>query len=210
MLDMSVKDPTERFLMTLPKPIYEWLSTQADKLGISVQDRMRYILSEQKQISELEENKPTELKKELEEICYKIGTRIYDEFAVERKRLCVKRVSHDGSVLFIERNNLLDSISIPTISKDFQPYTSKPKISMWDEKNIEIGLDKLDICKAAQKVAEMENKLLSVCEDGDIVYEALPFRCYVWFKNGCWNGTFRICINSERTPTLAEVIKVTS
>ena len=56
MITMSVNDPKERFLMTLPKPIYDWISEQAEKIGVSPQDRMRYILLKQKQISELEKN----------------------------------------------------------------------------------------------------------------------------------------------------------
>lgn len=207
---MSAKDPTERFLMTLPKPIHDWLSTQAEKLGVSVQDRLRYILSEQKQISELEENKPTELLKQLKETCYKMGKKIYDEFAVERKRLCIRQLSDNGSALFVDRDNLEDSIVIPVISKNFRPYTSKPKISMYDEKPVESELDKLDICKAAQRLAETENKLLSICDAGDIVYEAMPFKCFIWFKDGCWTGAFRVCVNSEKTPTLADIVKVTS
>jgi len=207
---MSVKDPTERFLMTLPKPIYDWLSTQAEKLGMSTQDILRHMLVRQKQISELEENKPTELQETLKETCYKIGKKIYDEFAVERKRLCVKQVSDDGGVLFIEQNDLLDSIAIPVISKNFIPYTSKPRVSMYNGGSMETELDKLDICKAAQKVAETENKLLSVCDDGDIVYEAMPFKCFLWFRNGAWTGAFRVCVNSERTPTLADVVRATS
>jgi len=207
---MDIKDPTERFLMTIPKPIHDWLSAQAEKLGVTIQDRMRYILSEQKQTSELEKNEDSDIKKELKKTCYEIGKKIYDEFAIERKRLCVKEVSDDGSTLWIDRDNSEDSIIIPVISKNFQPYTTKSKISLYDEKPLETELDKLDICKAAQKLAETENKLLSVCDDGDIVYEAMPFKCFVWFRKGRWDGCFRVCLNSERTPTLADITKVTS
>ena len=54
----------------------------------------------------------------------------------------------------------------------------------------------------------MENKILSVCEDGDIVYDAMPFKCKVWYEDGKWEGYFRICFNSARTPTLGELSKV--
>jgi len=206
---MNERDPTERFLMTLPKPIHDWLSEQAEKLGVSIQDRMRYILSEKKQILELEKNEPTDLKEELKKICYDIGKKIYDEFAIERRRLCVKELNDPG-ILFIDREDSDESVVIPVISKNFRPYTTRSNISLFDEKLVETELDKLDICKAAQKLAETENKLLSICEDGDIVYEAMPFKCFIWFKKGCWSGAFRVCVNSEKTPTLADIVKVTS
>jgi len=204
-----MKDPTERFLMTLPKPIYEWLSNQAEKTGISIQDLLRHILARQKKLSELEEGNysDSEEHKTLKEKCYELGKKIYDEFAVERKRLCVKQIAGDGGVIWVPKEKQEESILIPVIQTSFQPYISKTTISVHGTDSMETELDKLDICKAAQKLAETENRLLSICEDGDIVYEAMPFRCSVWFRNRRWEGVFRVCVNSERTPSITDAFK---
>jgi len=41
-----MKTQTERFLMTLPKPVHAWFEEQANKLGVSTQDRIRVSLGE--------------------------------------------------------------------------------------------------------------------------------------------------------------------
>jgi len=203
---MSVKDPTERFLMTVPKPIYDHLSEQAEKLGVSVQDRIRVILEEEKKKRSKYWIKPPSMGKtetieevgaKLENDCYQIGKKIYDEFAIERKRLTIIQMpSHDDKE-FWEEHDQDGSLVLPVIQKSFQP--------LLDDK-----LYEYDISKAAKQVAEMENKLLSVCEDGDKLFEALPFKCGVRFKDGKWRGWCRVCLNSEKTPTMADAIRVTS
>ena len=202
---MSVKTPSEKFLMTVPKPLYDHLSKQAEKLGVTVQDRVRFVLEEaRKRKNEhismhgrLEEKQQKEWGiEELQEICYSIGKSIYDAFAVERKRLQVIPLSDDGSVMYKEWGE--NDVMIPIISRSFYPL---------DYSN---ELIELKICDAAKKVAELENKLLSVCEDGDSLYQAMPFKCHMWYKNGVWAGVFRVCVNTPRTPTLVDVQRVTS
>lgn len=203
---MSVKTPSERFLMTIPKPIHDWLSEEAEKLGVSVQDRVRVMLEEQGRLAGVslsmygKTNKMTKRwnHDELQEKCYAIGKPIYDEFATERKRLEINRVSEDGGVLYFYDVDDAESIVIPVISKSFPPLDYDGKLFM------------LEICKAARQVAEMENQLLSICEDGDKVFQAMPFKCHVWYKVGAWDGAFRVCLNSEKTPTLADAFKAVS
>lgn len=192
--------------MTLPKPIYDWLSSEAERLGVTVQDRIRVILEKCQVvyseyvnlygISAEKEKKQWSIE-ELQETCYSIGKPIYDVFATERKRLQVIPLSDDSSVMFYKESGG-NEIIIPVITKSFYPL---------DYAN---ELLELKICSAAKQVAELENKLLSVCEDEDNVYQAMPFRCHIWYRAGVWEGAFRLCVNTPRTPTLADVARATS
>ena len=203
---MSVKTPSERFLMTLPKPLHDWLSKEAEKLGVSIQDRVRVMLEEQGRLAGVNLSMHGKIGKitkrwdhdELQERCYSMGKPVYDEFATERKRLEINRVSEDGGVLYFYDVDDAKSVVIPVISKSFPPLDYDGKLSM------------LEICKAARQVAEMENQLLSICEDGDKVFQAMPFKCHIWHQGGTWDGAFRVCLNSEKTPTLADAFKAVS
>jgi len=199
---MSVKTPSEKFLMTVPKPIHDWLSDEAEKLGVTVQDRVRVMLEEEKGHSRHRSNL---LSKEIEEQCYQLGKKVYDEFATERKRLTIIQVpsySDDKEYnKFYLEHGIDDSLILPVIHKNFQPFLPD---------KLEDTLNEYHISRAAKQVAELENKLLSVCDDGDKLFEALPFTCGIRFKGGEWVGWFRICLNSEKTPTMADTIRVTS
>jgi len=203
---MSVKTPSEKFLMTVPKPLYDHLSKQAEKLGVTVQDRVRFILEESRKRKNeyismygiLEERQQKEWNiEELQKTCYSIGKPIYDAFATERKRLRLITVSEDSSVMFYQESGK-DEVVIPVISKSFYPVG-------YDGELLE-----LKICSAAKQVAEFENKLLSVCSEEDILYSAMPFKCHIWRKNDVWEGVFRVCVNSSRTPTIADAFNAIS
>ena len=203
LIEMSVKTPSEKFLMTVPKPIHDWLSKEAERLGVSVQDRIRAMLTE-------EEKRQSKylgsfLSKEIEERCYQLGKEIYDEFATERKRLTVLQVPRDYSSKKYKEFSLEhypdDSIVFPIMQKSFYPFLCGES---------ENKLDEYNIGKAAKQIAELENKLLSTCEDGAKLFEIFPFKCIIQFKNGEWIGLFRLSLNSEKTPTMTDVQRVTS
>lgn len=199
---MSVKTPSEKFLMTVPKPIHDWLSYEAKRLGVSVQDRVRVMLEEEEKKQSKYRNN---LLKETEEKCYRLGKTVYDEFATERKRLTTIQVpsypNGEEYEKFYLEHDIDNSLILPVIHKNFQPFLHGEP---------ENKLDEYDISKAAKQVAEVENKLLSICDDGDKLFEALPFKCGIRFKGGEWIGWFRICLNSEKTPTMADAIQATS
>lgn len=198
---MSVKTSSERLLMTVPKPVYDWLANAAEKDGVTVQDKIRELLEQNYAIfRELIKifGKSTETVEEfgakLEEECYQLGKKVYDEFATERNRLTVIQPEHDS---YLEEYGLPDDFVLPVIQKNFLPLENNE-------------LNRYVIAKAAKQVADVENKLLSICNDGDKVFEALPFGGSVRTKDGNWRGWFRICLNSEKTPSWADAIRVTS
>lgn len=210
---MSTKTPSERFLMTLPKPIYDQMAEEAEKLGVTVQDRIRThlekLLESLKMLYEMGEEltKHQEHSKiidnpQLEKHCYEIGKKIYDEYAIERRRLTITRVRDEAGWLYTDYIESDPPIVLPVIQKTFRPFDYEVE---GDE-----CLSIVTIGKAAKAVAETENQILAICEDGDIVYEGLPFQCKVWGKNGIWEGMFRLVLNSARTPTLSDVLRVTS
>jgi len=147
------------------------------------------------------------LSKEIEEKCYQLGKSVYDEFATERKRLTIIQIPHDPNFesesysAFCQEHEIDDKLVLPVIQMNFNPFLPD---------KIEGKLYEFAISQAAQKIAELENKLLSVCENEDKLFEALPFTCGIRFKGGEWVGWFRVCLNSERTPTMADAIRVTS
>ena len=202
LIEMSVKTPSEKFLMTVPKPIHDWLSNEAEKLGVTIQDRIRVMLEEEvKRRINFTDAEVEAVKQE----CYLIGKKTYDEFAIERKRLTILQMPEDYKsekykAFFLEHDIPID-FTLPVIQKSFQPILRGESDSK---------LHEYDINKAAKQVAELENKLLSVCEDGDKLFEMMSFGCRIYVKDGEWTGCFRICLNSERTPTFADAIKVTS
>lgn len=204
MTKMSVKTPSERFLMTLPKPIYDQISGEAERLGVSIQERVRIVLEEHKKRLDKPLERPKILKNpELEKRCYEVGKKVYEEYAVERKRLRIIQVEDGIGKMEI------DEVILPIIAKTFHPFDRGIKISLYYLGGDEY-LSMVNIGKAAKEIAEMENKLLAICEDGEIVYEALPFQCRIWSKNEVWEGSFLVCLNSFKTPTLSDVLRVTS
>ena len=121
---------------------------------------------------------------------------LYNRLATKRKNL--KLVQVNGTSWAYCGDEAEEPVIVfPVIYKEFVVYGSDGK------------LNQVAIRSAVIHITDLENLLLSPCVVGDTLFEALPFQCNVWLMGGEWKGVFRECLNTERTPTMADAVRVT-
>lgn len=182
-----------RLLLTVPDGIYSWLEREAKRRDVTVQNRIRAVL--ENNIGKA--GRPIFGEKEqveIDEQVREIAKKFYGLYATERRRLRITDVSHSRSLTeeFVK--------PIPVISKLFAGFV--------------LGHDEINenpIRDAVKHVSELENKVLSVCDDGEVVFESLPFNCWIWHSaDGRFYGMIRLAFYSSKTPTAEDMNRVVS
>ena len=183
----------KRLLLTIPDDICDWLQREARKRDVTVQNRIRAVLEN----NVGKAGRPifgAKEQKEVDERVRDIAKKFYSLYATERRRLRIIDVSRSRSLAeeFVK--------PIPVISKSFA--------------NFVFGHDEIDegpIREAVKFVSELENKVLSVCDDGEEVFESSPFNCWTWHSaDGNFYGMLRLALNSRKTPTVEDMNRVVS
>lgn len=180
-----MKEERKRILLTIPVSIYDWLEREAKKADTSVQNRIRAVL--ENNIGKY--GHPIFGRKQKADIWDKTGEiakKFYDVYATERRRLKINEYPY--SIL------PGPNFEFPTFDVTFKRFVSD------DGKIIEAP-----IRDAVKRIVNMENQLLSVCDDGEDVWEGMPFMCQVWYgRGGEFHGILRVVLNSMKTPTYAD------
>lgn len=184
-----------RLLLTVPDGIYGWLEHEAKRRNVTVQNRIRAVLEN----NVGKAGRPIFGEKEQMEIDERvrdIAKKSYSLYATERQRLRIIDVSRGNHMKRFEEL----MIQMPVISKSFE--------------NFVFGHDEIDenpIKEAVKFVSELENKVLSVCDDDEEVFESSPFNCWTWHSaDGRFYGVIRVSLNSIKTPTIEDMNRVVS
>lgn len=128
-----------------------------------------------------------------------IAQPIYEQHATERKKFKIIQLRNPNYKWYkYEDGDIVKEIQLPVITAD-------PFIFRDSDGNLDIEI----ATKRTIKIADDENKLLSICKKGDLIVQAMPFACHTWkdHDNNVW-AVFRIIINTEKTPRMADMIEL--
>lgn len=180
-----------RLLLTIPDNLSVWLGREANKRGVSIQNRIRAVLNSHSSKRGFDPIFDLKDRAEVWDRVEVIAKRFYDLYAIERQRLEIVGLLDDEGNNLNEKNQIV----IPIINKSFFNF-------------VDAGNEVVEghIEEAVKCLTDEENKILSICDDGETVFEGLPFKCHTWYGiDRRFYGQVRVAINSRRTPTMDDV-----